>query len=207
MIKPYLILIGSGGHAHSCIDVIEAQGSFKIAGLVGMPGERAEKYLDYGYRLFGEDADLAVLAKTYEFALIAIGQMGSANRRIHIFQEAVKLGFKLPTIVASTAHVSRYASIGAGTIVMHGAIINAGASVGSNCIINSNALIEHDTSIKDHCHVSTGALINGGVTVGAGSFIGSGSVIKQGISIGRDCLVGMGLAVRKNLKDQVKYLG
>ena len=36
MSKPGLILIGAGGHARSCIDVIEQQGQYQIAGLVGL---------------------------------------------------------------------------------------------------------------------------------------------------------------------------
>ena len=39
MKKPSLIVIGAGGHAKSCIDVIEQHGHYSIGGLVGMPAE------------------------------------------------------------------------------------------------------------------------------------------------------------------------
>jgi sugar O-acyltransferase (sialic acid O-acetyltransferase NeuD family) len=199
MNKPQLILIGAGGHARSCIDVIEQQGYFQIAGLVGLPEQRGVQHADYGYAVIGVDGDLFNLAKIYQYALITIGQMQSSEHRIRLYQQATQLGFQFPTIIAPTAHVSRHSTLGAGTIVMHGAIVNAGASVGNNCIINSRALIEHDARVEDHCHISTGAILNGDVTVGAGSFIGSGSIIKQGITIGRDCVVGMGIGVRHDL--------
>jgi sugar O-acyltransferase (sialic acid O-acetyltransferase NeuD family) len=202
-----LILIGAGGHARSCIDVIEQQGYFQIAGLVGFPEQRDAQHHDYGYAIIGVDSDLSDLAKTYRYALITIGQIQTAEHRIHLYQQVVQLGFQLPAIIAPTALVSRHATIGAGTIVMQGAIVNAGAQIGNNCIINSRSLIEHDTRVEDHCHISTGAILNGDVTVGAGSFIGSGSVIKQGITIGRDCLVGMGLAVRHDLAECVQFTG
>ena len=207
MTKPQLILIGAGGHARSCIDVIEQQGYFKIAGLVGFPEQRASQHVDYGYAVVGVDCELINLAKTYQYAIITVGQMQSSQHRIRLYQEATKLGFQLPTIIAPTAHVSIHSTLGAGTIIMHGAIVNAGASVGSNCIVNSRALIEHDARVEDHCHISTGVILNGGVTVGAGSFIGSGTVIKQGITIGRDCLVGMGLAVRHDLTNCTQFTG
>ena len=35
MSKPSLILIGAGGHARACNDVIEHLGTFDIAGLIG----------------------------------------------------------------------------------------------------------------------------------------------------------------------------
>jgi sugar O-acyltransferase (sialic acid O-acetyltransferase NeuD family) len=205
MTKPSLILIGAGGHARSCIDVIEQQGFFQIAGLVGLPEQQYTQYL--GYAVIGMDSDLPELAKIYQYALISTGQIQTAEHRIRLYQKATKCGFKLPVIIAPTAHVSQHATLGAGTIVMHGAIINAGVRVGRNCIINSRALLEHDSNIEDHCHISTGAILNGDVTVGDGSFIGSGSVIKQGVAIGDSCLVGMGLTVRNNLSDHAYFTG
>lgn len=205
MSKPSLILIGAGGHAHSCIDVIEQYGQYQISGLVGMPEEMNTKHL--GYTVIATDDDLPDLAKTYQYALITVGHIRSPDSRMRLYQRATEIGFQFPGIVAPTAHLSCHATIGAGTIVMHGAIVNAGARIGNNCIINTRALIEHDAIVEDHCHISTGAILNGDVTVGTGSFVGSGSIIKESILIGKGCLVGMGLSVRKNMEDQTQFVG
>lgn len=205
MSKHSIILIGAGGHARACIDVIEQQDQFRIAGLVGMAEEMHTKHL--GYSVLATDCDLPELAKTYQYLLIAVGQIRSPDKRTHLYKQATELGFQLPTIIASTAYISRHASIGAGTIVMHRAIVNAGAKVGVNCIINTRALVEHDARVEDHCHLSTGVIVNGDVSIGAGSFVGSGSIIKEGVSIGRSCVVGMGLSVRHNQADNIRYVG
>jgi len=205
MSKPDIILIGAGGHAHSCIDVIEQQGQYRIAGLVGMPKEMHDKHL--GYDVIATDEDLPQLVKEYGYALISLGQILSPASRIRLYQQGVKLGFQLPVIIAPTAYVSRHATLGAGTIVMHGAIVNAGVRVGDNCIINNRSLLEHDATVEDHCHISTGAILNGGVTIGEGSFIGSGTVLKEGVTIGKDCVIGMGLSVRRNQPDHSRYTG
>lgn len=205
MNKPGLILIGAGGHAHACIDVIEQHGGYQIAGLIGMPDERQNHH--FGYAVIGTDDDLPEFAKTIPHALITLGQIKTPAHRIRIYAQVVKLGFQLPKIISPRAYVSRHATVGAGTIVMHGAIINAGARVGKNCIINTRALIEHDATIADHCHISTGAIINGNTMIRTGSFVGSGSIIKEGASIGQNCLVGMGLAVRHNLPDNAQFAG
>ena len=205
MIKPSIILIGAGGHARSCIDVIEQQGKYQIAGLIGMPYEVHTQHL--GYALIGTDNDLPELAKAYQYALITVGQIQTAEYRIRLYQQAIQLGFQLSIIIAPTAHVSRHATLGEGNIVMHGAIINAGARVGNNCIINTGALIEHDATVEDNCHISTRTILNGDVAVGASSFIGSCSVIKEGVSIGKGCLVGMGLTVSHNLSDNSRFTG
>tara|TARA_B100000212_G_scaffold342023_1_gene327215 strand:+ start:6570 stop:7199 length:630 start_codon:yes stop_codon:yes gene_type:complete len=202
MSKPNLILIGAGGHAHSCIDVIEHTGIFKIAGLIGEEEELQNECM--GYPVIGTDSDLPDLAKRYEYALIALGQIETALVRQRIYDQASALGFKFPTIISETAHVAGSALVGDGTIVMHGAIVNSNAMIGSNCIINTKALIEHDATVADHCHISTGAIVNGEVTIGSSSFVGSASVIKQGIELGRGCIIGMGLSVRHNQPENSK---
>lgn len=205
MSKPKLILIGAGGHAHACIDVIEQHGGYQIAGLVGRPNEMHAQHL--GYAVIATDNDLAALSKVHQYAFITIGQIQTPDHRIRLYQRAFELGFQLPVIIAPTAYVSRHATIGAGTIVMHGAIVNAGASVGNNCIINTRALVEHDAMVADHCHISTGAILNGDVHVGAGSFVGSGSVVKEGVTLGQRGVVGMGLAVRHNQVEYARFVG
>ena len=205
MSKPALILIGAGGHAQACIDVIEQLGQYQIAGLVGLVEELQTQPL--GYSVIATDSALPDLAKIYHAALITAGQIRTSGIRSRLYMLASDLGFRLPVIIAPTAYVSRHATIGAGTIVMHGAIVNAGAVVGNNCIINSRALIEHSATVADHGHISTGAILNGKVRVGAGSFIGSGSIIKEGIVLGESCVIGMGLSVRHDQPDNSLFLG
>lgn len=205
MSKANLILIGAGGHARSCIDTIEQEGSYKIAGLVGLVQEVGSK--QFGYEVLAPDSELIELAKQYPYALITLGQIITAEYRIRLYQQALDVGFKLPAVIAPTAYVSPHATIGAGTIVMHGAIINAGAVVGNNCIINTRALIEHDAHVADHCHISISAILNGDTSIGTGSFIGSGTIIKEGVSVGASALVGMGLTVRHDLSKNTKFLG
>lgn len=205
MTKPSLILIGAGGHTRACIDVVEEEGIYKIAGLVGLAHEVGSKHL--GYEVIANDSELTTLAKQYQFALITLGQIHTAEHRIRLYGEAENAGFKLPAVIAPTAHVSSHATIGAGTTVMHGAIINAGVHVGKNCIVNTNSLIEHDAHLENHCHIATGAILNGNTSIGAGTFIGSRAVVKEGVSIGTNSLVGMGLTVRHNIANNEKYLG
>ena len=200
-----IVLVGAGGHANACIDVVESVGAFQIVGLVGQPSELGESHC--GYSVIATDADLPALAQTVGHALIVVGQISSPDVRMRLYSELGRLGFRFPTVVAPSAHVSRHATLGLGTIVMHRCVINAGAKVGENCIVNTGALVEHDATVGDHCHISTGAILNGGVQVGSGSFVGSGSVVREGITLGARSLVGMGVAVRQDLLDSARYVG
>jgi sugar O-acyltransferase (sialic acid O-acetyltransferase NeuD family) len=195
MSKPQIILIGAGGHCRSCIDVIEQEGRFEIAGVVDRP-DSMDKAPVLGYPVLGTDDDLPKLRKKCRYALVTVGQIKTPEIRVRLFNELQSIGFELPVIVSPRAYVSKHAKVGYGTIVMHDALINTGASVGENCIINSKALIEHDAVIGSHCHVSTGAIINGGVNVGEGTFFGSNAVSVQGISIKKRSFVSAGILER-----------
>lgn len=199
MTKTPILLVGAGGHARACIDVIEQEGRFAVAGLVGLPHEVGTRML--GYPVLGTDADLPTLLGDYIHALITVGQIKTPEPRIRLFDLLEQNGCALLVIVSPRAYVSPHATLGAGTIVMHGAVVNAGAVVGRNCIINSQSLVEHDVVIADHCHISTSAAINSGVHIGAGTFIGSNSSVRQCINIGERCLIGMGQRVLADCKE------
>jgi sugar O-acyltransferase (sialic acid O-acetyltransferase NeuD family) len=201
---PNLVLVGAGGHARSCIDVIENEGNFRIVGLVGLKEEVGSKLC--GYDVIGTDTDISALAKEYSHALLAVGQSKNPQQRIDLFTMIIQSGFLAPVVISPQAYVSQHAQISFGSIVLHGAVISSGVTIGKNCIVNSQSLIEHDSQIHDHCHISTGALVNGGVTVKEATFIGSGSIIRNGVSIGERCFVGMGSQVTKNLQANSRFV-
>lgn len=193
MTKRPILLLGAGGHARSCIDVIEQESRFSVVGLVGLYDEVGTHIL--GYPVIGTDEDLPSLLKVYNHVLVSIGQIKTSELRMRLFNLLMQNNCKLPVIVSPHSFVSPHATLGLGTIVMHGAVVNANAVVGQNCIINSKALVEHDVVIADHCHIATMAVINSGVYIGSGTFVGSNSSVRQSVNIGERCLIGMGQRV------------
>ena len=152
-----LILIGGGGHCKSVIDVAESAG-YNILGILDMPEEVGKSVLNY--KVIGTDDDIPKYVDKAEF-IITVGFIKNPAIRIRIYNRIKEVGGKLATIFASTAHVSRYATIGEGTVVMHQAVVNAGVQIGVNCIINTFTNIEHDAVVGDQCHISTGTMVNG----------------------------------------------
>lgn len=198
-----LILVGGGGHCKSVIDVAESAG-YNILGILDMPEEVGKSVFDY--KVIGTDDEIPQYVDIAEF-IITVGFIKNPAIRIRIYNRIKEVGGKLATIVASTAHVSRYATLGEGTVVMHQAVVNAGAQIGDNCIINTFCNIEHDVVIGDQCHISTGAMVNGDCKIGEGVFIGSQSVLANGITVGEDIIVGAGSFVRKSISDKGIYSG
>tara|TARA_Y100000590_G_scaffold442193_2_gene569977 strand:+ start:195 stop:779 length:585 start_codon:yes stop_codon:yes gene_type:complete len=193
--KKKLIIIGSGGHAKSCIDIIEQQNNFKIFALVDVEKNLGRKIC--GYKVKYKDSDLINLRKKCSYAAVAIGQIHDVNPRLKSYLKLKKLRFKLPVFISKNSYISKRTKIGEGTFIFNGVVINPDAVIGKNCIINSKSLIEHDTTVGDNCHISTGAKLNGCVNVGNNSFIGSGSVIKNNIHIKKNSFIPMGSIIIK----------
>lgn len=198
-----LILIGSGGHCKSVIDVAESAG-YNILGILDMPEEVGKSVLNY--KVIGTDEEIPQYADKTDF-IITVGYIKDPAIRIRIYNRIKEAGGKLATIVASTAYVSRYATLGEGTVVMHKAVVNAGAQIGENCIINTFCNIEHDAIIGHQCHISTGVMVNGDCKVGERVFLGSQSVLANGITLGEDIIVGAGSVVRKSISEKGVYAG
>ena len=196
MSRNSILLLGAGGHARACIDVLELQGQFLIGGLLGLAAEVGTRVL--GYPVLGTDAELPAVLQEHGYALVTVGQIKTPAQRVRLFELACAQGCALPVIVSPRAQISRHASLAAGTIAMHGAVVNAGAVVGRNCILNSLCLVEHDAVIEDHCHIATAAIVNSGVHVATGTFIGSNACVRQGVQIGERCVIGMGQRVLRD---------
>lgn len=200
--KP-LILIGGGGHCKSVLEAAESAG-YNILGVLDMPEDVAKDILST--KVIGTDDDIPAYVDKAEF-VITVGFIKNPSTRIRIYNKVKEVGGKFATIIASTAYVSKYATIGEGTVVLHQAFVNAGANVGCNVILNTATNIEHDAVIGDHCHISTGTMVNGDCKVGERCFIGSQSVLANGISIGDDIIVGAGSLVRKSISEKGIYSG
>lgn len=200
----HVLLIGAGGHALSCIDVIEQTGKYRIAGLIGLPEQVGQNI--GGYKIIASDDKLNQCRDLADHALVTVGQIKSPKLRMKLCSALNSAGFSSPTVVSPNAYVSPRAKIGRGTIVMHGAIVNAGAVVGDNCIINSCSLIEHGSYVGDYCHIATMVVINGDCQIGRGTFVGSGSVLMETVSLGERCVVGMGSVVRCNYPANTRIL-
>lgn len=203
MYNKTIILIGGGGHCKSVIDVAESVG-YNILGILDMPEDVGKKVLDY--KVIGTDDDIPQYVDKAEF-VITVGFIKNPATRIKLYNKVKEAGGKLATVIASTAHVSKYSNIGEGTVIMHQAFVNAGAHIGANCIINTFSNIEHDAQIGDQCHISTGTMVNGDCKVGDRCFIGSQSVLANGVEIGDDVIVGAASFVMQNIMKKGIYFG
>ena len=170
-----------------------------------MPDEVGKEVLP-GHKVIGTDDEIPQYVEECDF-IITVGFIKNPALRIKLYNKVKAAGGRLATIIASTAHVSKYAELGEGTVIMHQAFVNAGAKIGDNCIINTFVNIEHDAEVGNQCHISTGTMVNGECKIGENCFIGSQSVCANCIEIASDIIVGAGSVVRKSIRVKGIYAG
>nr|WP_321432013.1 hypothetical protein [uncultured Campylobacter sp.] len=122
-----------------------------------------------GYKVLGTDEILKEIKSECANAIVAVGQIKSAKIRIYLFNKLKELGFNLPVIISPLAYVSKHASIGAGTAVMHYGFINAGSSV-----------IKADVSVADLVFFGSNSTAKNGVIIEQNSLIPMASSVKLG---------------------------
>lgn len=200
-----ILIVGSGGHCNSLIEIIECQKTFEIKGIISKELPIGSNI--NGIPVVGKDMDLPKFNNLgYSFA-IGIGQIKSNAIRKLIYSKLFFLNASIPNIISPFAHISSRAKIGSGNSIFHNVIINSYAQIGDNCILNSKSLIEHDSEIGSHNHISTGALINGNVKIGDNCFIGSGTIIANGVEIVSNSIIGAGSVVIRDIEIPGTYWG
>ena len=159
--KEKILIIGSSGHAKSCLEIISQDEKYEVAGFIEKNSLKNKKKL----KILGTDKDLPSLNRKIKYAFIGIGSLQLLKTRNKIFNNLKKLKYKFPKFISSNAQVSNKAEIKDGSIIMSQVMININVKIGKNCIINNKALIEHDVIIGNNTHISTGAIINGNVNI------------------------------------------
>jgi sugar O-acyltransferase (sialic acid O-acetyltransferase NeuD family) len=202
--KKDIILIGGGGHCLSVIDVIESTELYTIKGILDVKEKVGAKIM--GYEIIGTDDDIHNFKSVQNFC-ITVGQIKSSQIRKTIYDKVKQMGGILPSIVASTAYISKYATFGDSNIIMHHSFINAGVNIGNNNILNTKCLIEHGTTIGNHNHISTASVINADCKIGNSCLIGSKAIINRGLEIGNEIIIGSGSVVTKKIEEKGLYIG
>ncbi|WP_074405888.1 MULTISPECIES: acetyltransferase [Aquimarina] len=194
-----LLLLGGGGHCESVIEVLEMLPDYQVIGILDPIYSELTEAKILGYPILGNDDDvLKYIQEGCEF-VITVGQIKSAAIRRKLFTKVKSHGGKLPVIISSTAHVSKHATIGEGTVIMNFSMVNSNTSIGAGNIINTFANIEHGCRLGDFNHISTRATVNGDVNIYNDVFIGSGTIVNEGCTIEENVVIGSGSLVRKNI--------
>jgi UDP-perosamine 4-acetyltransferase len=196
-----IVVIGAGGHAKVCIELLRAMGE-PVDWCVG--GEDGPDTC-VGVPVLRGDVHLARLRdEGYHRVFVALG---SNSLRERLADDVVKLDFTLVSAISPTSEISPSARIGVGVAIMSGVVINAESNIHDLAIINTGATIDHDCVIGRAAHIAPQSGLAGNVSVGRRSFLGIGSRAIPGVRIGEDVVVGAGAVVIRDVEDGATVVG
>jgi UDP-perosamine 4-acetyltransferase len=188
-----VVVVGAGGHAKVCIELLNAT---RQPVAVCVAGEDAPEHC-LGVPVLRGDHHLADLRQQgFEQVFVALGS-NSMRERLAI--QVCALGFELVNAISPAAIVSPSVEIGVGVAIMAGALINAEAIIEDLVIVNTGASVDHDCRIAKAVHLAPGTRLAGHVVVGARAFLGIGSAVVPGITIEADATVGAGAVVTRTV--------
>ena len=202
-----VVIIGTGGFGREVLDVLEAVNqvspTYEILGFVTEPG----------FQQPGERINEAPVLGHYDWLeanrgdVKAICGVGSPPTRKRLIEQAGALGIEFFSVVHPQAILSRWVTLGSGTIITAGCILTNNITLGSHVHLNLDCTVGHDAVLKDYVTVSPGVHISGKVTLETGSFIGTGANIIEGKTVGAWSVVGAGSVVVKDIPANVTAVG
>lgn len=195
-----VVVLGSGGHAVVCIDILTDMG-YVVVGALGTADEDRPLQVP----LLGGDDELPRLrGEGVGAAFVALGDNRARGRLISLVHDS---GMELVCAISPAAHLSPSVAMGVNVAVMAGAVVNAYSALGDGVIVNTGADVDHDAELSALVHVAPGCHLAGKVTVGEGAFLGIGSTVIPECSIGSWSQLGAGSVVVGDIPDRVLALG
>lgn len=199
--KDGIVIVGAGGHAKVCIELLRAMGCHVACCVSGEDGP--ETCLDLA--VLKGDAHLTALRKQgYSKLFVAIGANGVRQR---LANAALQLGYALVNAVSPQSVISPSARLGTGVALMAGVVVNADAVIEDLAIVNTGACIDHDCYIGKAAHIAPQCGLAGNVSVGAGSFLGIGCKVIPDVRIGENVTLGAGAVVISNIASHSTAVG
>ncbi len=196
-----LAILGASGHGKVVADIAECCGWQQID---FFDDAWPDADVNVHWQVIGDTVALVQTLSQYSGVIVAIGD----NRiRAAKFELLHKSHAPMISVIHPDTTISRYSSIGAGSVVMAGVVVNVDTTIAEGAILNTGCSIDHDCSLGSFVHISPGARLAGLVSVGDESWIGIGACVRQSTLIGAKVVVGAGAAVVSDLPDGVTALG
>ncbi len=135
--------------------------------------------------------------------VVAIGDPMSRKKIV----EKLPPNTTFATIIHPTAVVSKWVSIGEGSIITAGSILTCDIKIGKHAHINLLTTVGHDCTIGDYFTTAPSVNISGHCQFGDCVYIGTNASIRDRVRICSDVTVGMGSVVVKNISESGVYFG
>lgn len=195
-------IIGTGGFAREVAAIFDELGCYdKFLGFI----DRSDVAQEYAGQLL---MDRTVMSQE-DFKV----EMGSILVAIGDPTLREKVVGRLPgntvfsTVIHPDAVISRWATVGEGSIICAGCIVTTQIQIGAHAQLNLGTTIGHDCVIDDFFTTAPSVNISGNCNFDKRVYFGTGAATRQGIDIVSDVTIGMGAMVVKNIIEPGVYVG
>lgn len=187
MNKEKLLLVGAGGFGRVTLE--HAERDYECVFIDdGVPTGTSI----CGVPVIGTINDLKRLFAQHKKLIVTIG---NNTLREKVYKIAESIGYDFPSIIAHSAYISPYASVGKGCIILNNAVVQNGSVVGDGTILNPGVEIHHDSSIGKYVLIYTNSVVRSLAKVGDRAHIGSTLTISNEVVIEADQIIENGHSV------------
>lgn len=202
-----LIIIGAGGLGREVAWLVERINArspeWNILGFVESDPKKKHQRIN-GYSVLGGDEVLEEYPDVYVVCAIAAPEI--RKKIVSCIQKTMPY-VKFATLIDPTAEMSRWVTIGEGTIICAHAIVSVNTTIGSHVIIDWDSTVGHDSVISDFVTAYPSVNISGNTMIGQCSEVGTGTQIIQGKKIGACAIIGAGSVVVKDIPPKCTAVG
>lgn len=190
-----LIIVGASGFGREVAWLIERinklEPTWEILGFMDDKDELQGKVIN-GYKVIGKVPEFQLYPEAFFICAV-----GSSMIREKIINNMVSINpnVRFGTVIDPSVEISKFVTIGEGSIICAHNIITVNIEIGSHVIINLDCTVGHDAIIHDYATLYPSVNVSGITTIGRCSEIGTGAQIIQTKSIGDYSIVGAGAIV------------
>ncbi len=186
--KEKLLLVGAGGFGRIAME--HAVKTYDSAFVDDVYPQTKEVC---GVPLVGKISDLPALFNTYKQLIVVIG---NPRLRDTIYQNARQIGYTFPNLIAASAYVSPFATIGNGCVFLNNVVVQNAAQIGNGVLLNPGVEIHHNSFVGDHTLIYSNSVVRTYARVGQRVHIGSTVSVSTGAVVQDDEIIPDG-TVRK----------
>ncbi len=202
LLTSQIIIYGAGGHAKAVMEMAQAIGAFRIAGILddntALTGTSV-----LGIPVLGTGKLLPQLsAQGIHLAANGVGGIIDIGVRARIFERLAHAGFAFPILRHPRAAVEPSARVADGVQIFANAYVGSEAVLHERCMVNTSAVVSHDCEIGAYAHIAPGALLAGHVRVGERTLVGMGVTTIIGLKIGAGARIGNGAVLLADVPDK-----
>jgi sugar O-acyltransferase (sialic acid O-acetyltransferase NeuD family) len=197
-----MIIYGAGGHAKAVMEMAQAIGAFRIAGIVDDNAALVGTSV-LGIPVLGTREILPQLASQgIHLAANGVGGIINIDIRVKLFELLAGYGFAFPILRHPRATVEPSAQIYEGVQVFANAYVGSSAILHEKCMINTGAIVSHDCEIGSYTHIAPGCMLAGHIHVGERALVGMGVTTVIGLKIGNGARVGNGAVLLADVPER-----